>query len=375
MDESNLDNYAKTHQLNLYSRLSIPFSARFAVQLRLSMVRTLMGNQFGEDAGFNPAYGQGLELQAHYIPVTDHTVTFGLQVQSDAGSTKYFGDHRGYFLGPYVQDEWKARENLRITAGIRYDRYQLMGDMKEDLFSPRLGINWQLWQGTTLRASLGSGFRAATIVERFLELSIMNFDIIPNPDLEAESAWAFDLGWRQRISENWNMDISLFDNEYSELIEAHLDLIRGQIQFRNIPRARIRGIEMTTNWSMAFQFLKRQWIPGLQISLTAMDHEDMTWHEPLTYRPKILATVKSLLQTGPLYLQADLRYASKIDQVKIYPINDRVAMKFVDVRIAWSVWKITFQAGVNNLLNYNYASMESNLMPPRTYFVGIRGEN
>ena len=214
VDEINLQNYANTNEITLYSKLVIPFSSKFAINGRVSMVRTLMGNQFGQEADFNPAYGQGMELQADWMPNVNHTVTAGIQYQNDSGSTKLFGSHRGFFIGPYIQDEWKIRENFRVTAGLRYDRYQLIGKYKEDLFSPRIGINWQPWPSTSFRASAGSGFRAATIVERFLELSIMNFNIIANPDLEAESSWAYEIGFRQYLNENWNIDIALFDNEY-----------------------------------------------------------------------------------------------------------------------------------------------------------------
>lgn len=122
-----------------------------------------------------------------------------------------------------MQDEWKLRENLRMTTGFRYDRYQLVGGLKEDLFSPRMGVNWQPWPTTSFRLSAGSGFRAATIIERYLELAIMNFKIIANPALKAESSWAYDFGFRQYINENWNVDISLFDNEYWELINHNME--------------------------------------------------------------------------------------------------------------------------------------------------------
>lgn len=374
VDEANLSNHAATNQLSLYGKLAVPLSPRFALNLRVSMTRTLMGNQFGENSAFNPAIGQGAELQADWVPLKGHNITFGLQLQHDAGSTKYFGDHAGYFLGPYLQDEWIMRENLRLTTGFRYDRYQLIGGIKEDLFSPRIGINWQPWAKTSLRASAGSGFRAATIVERFLELTVMNFKIIANPGLRAESSWAYDLGFRQYFTDNWNIDVSLFDNEYWDMVEAHLDLIRGQVQFRNITRARIQGVEATSNLSFPFHWLGTTIVPSLTASITAMDHKDLKWAEPLTYRPKTLVTLKSTLRIGLFQAQADYRYASKIQEVKIYPINDRVPMKFFDVRASFDIYNFTLQLGINNLLQYNYAPMESNLMPMRTYWAGLKGE-
>jgi iron complex outermembrane receptor protein len=373
VDPGNLDNRATTNQINAYSKISVPLSPHLGLNVRASVVRTLMGNQFGPDAGFKPAVGQGAELQIDYLPSPDHTVTTGIQFQLDAGSTEYFGDHRGYFISPYLQDEWDLRENLKLTGGMRYDRYQLENGPKEDLFSPRLGLHWTPWPTTHVRGSVGSGFRAATIVERFLELTVMNFKILANPDLKSESSWAYEVGVKQYVTPDWSIDISLFNTEYWELIEAHLDLIRGQIQFRNIPRARIRGLEATTTFTHPVRLWGRDWIPGLEASTTVMEHKDLRWDEPLTYRPDILATVKASLQSGRVRFEADYRYASKIDEVKVYPINERVPMKFVDIRGSLKFGNITLQAGVNNLFQYNYSPMESNLMPMRTVTVGLRG--
>ncbi len=373
VDTAYLDNVAATNQLNIYTRMRATLSSRLALSVRASMVRTLMGTTFGTGADFNPAYGQGAEVQADLIPVPGHTVTGGVQFQLDAGSTQFFGSHKGYFIGPYLQDEWAINDNLKLTTGFRYDRYQLVGGLKEDLLSPRVGINWRPWKGTSFRASAGSGFRAATIVERFLELSVMNFTIKANPDLAAESSRAYDVGFRQAITSDWHVDVSLFDTEYWNLIEAHLDLLRGQIQFRNIPRARIRGLELTTRGAARLSLFRQIVQPSLEVSLTAMDHEDLKWHEPLTYRPKVLTTVKASLGVGPVTLQADYRYASKIDAVKIYPINARVPMHFVDVRAMWDMGPMTLKLGATNIFQYNYAPMESNLMPPRTFTVGLEG--
>ncbi len=374
VDEAYKDNYAQTNQFTLYAKLTAPVSSKLAVHFRASMVRSLMGNQFGESADFNPAIGQGGELSAYWLPGGSHSITFGLQFQHDAGSARFFGSHQGYFIGPYIQNEWQIRDNVRFTAGLRYDRYQLAGGIKEDLLSPRFGLNWKPWPATSIRASLGSGFRAATLVERFLELTIMNFKILANPDLEAEYAWAADIGFRHYINENWLIDFSFFNNSYRNLIEAHLDLIRGQIQFRNIDRALIRGFEASMDWSDKFTVLGLTAAPGFRLGITAMHHEDLKWNEPLTYRPKRLINVKTWIDLSAFRLETDYRYASKIEEVKIYPVNERVPMHFWDMRFSYMVGDWTFQAGIINLFNYNYAPMESNLMPMRTFTLSVRGE-
>ncbi|MBN2416902.1 TonB-dependent receptor [bacterium] len=373
VDEAGRNSYAVTNQLNLYTKVDIPVSAACALNVRASLVRTLMGSEFGTPSDFNPALGQGAELQAHWIPGPGHRITGGVQFQQDAASTRYFGAHSGYSLGPYLQDEWTVTPALRLTAGFRYDRYQLREKPGEDLFSPRIGLNWQPLPGTYLRASAGSGFRAATMVERFLELSIMNFSIRKNEDLRAERSRAYDVGIRHLFSADCSVDISGFYTRYDDLIEAHMNLIRGFIQFRNVPDARVYGFEAALNVGGSLRLLGHSCSSGCQLSLTAMGHENMETGEPLPYRPNVLGTAGGFIKSGPLTGQVRYRYASRIAEVKVYPINERVPMHFLDLDVSLQLSRYRLQAGIRNLLQYNYAPMESNLMPMRTYTLGLYG--
>ena len=371
VDPTQLGNRAHINQLSVYSRLALPLSPSLAVKLRVSVVRTLMGNQFGQPGAFNPAFGKGAELQLDWIPVSRHSLTLGFQLQRDGGDTRYFGSHVGVYLAPYVQDEWRIRPNVRLTAGLRYDRYVLDRTRREDLVSPRLGLNWKLAPQTAFRASVGSGFRAATIVERFLELEVMNFTVKANPGLRSERSWAYEVGVRHYLTADWVVDASAFRTDYDQLIEAHLDLIRGNIQFRNIPRARIQGVEVSSDFSQPVRLLGRTADLALRGSVTWMHHEELEFHDPLPYRPNVLARGEASLSGRRLELLLEHRYASKIEQVKIYPINQRVPMKFWDagLRLRWRA--LTLQLFCRNVFNYNYAPMESNLMPPRRWEVGL----
>ena len=89
---------------------------------------------------------------------------------------------------------------------------------------------------------------------------------------------------------------------------------------------------------------------------------------------ELLGRIKAQIGSGPLHAEVIYRYARKIDEVKIYPINDRVPMKFLDARVSFDFWRLKLLLGVINLRQYNYAPRESNLMPMRTFTFGLQGE-
>jgi len=86
-------------------------------------------------------------------------------VYNNAGFTQTFGattvDQTNPNLGIYAQDEWKARTDLTINAGVRYD-LQFMETIETDAnnVSPRLGFVWAPFasQRTVIRGSAGLFF-------------------------------------------------------------------------------------------------------------------------------------------------------------------------------------------------------------------------
>lgn len=361
---------------NFYTKYNWIISPKAALKFRLSYLMSLMGNQFVQSTDFNPARGLGGEIQGEWLPFSGTEITYGSELKWDTGSTKYFGDHKGYTIGLYCQAENRIRKNLRVTTGLRYDRYQLIDGLSQSLLSPRLGINYKPFESTVLRASAGSGFRAATIAERYLNFESSSVVVEANPELKAETCWSYDLGWRQYLTSNWYVELGAFRNDFDNLIEIDLRQseiqfakdIRVAVRFQNLLAAKIQGLEFTSSghwWNDRFR---------LMATATLLDHEDIATGKPLTYRPDLIAYLNPSLHVGSWELHADYRYSSRIKAVKLYQYDDRVPQKVWNFRMIYHLANIDFQLAINNALDYYYTEIERSMGEIRNYTISLIGE-
>jgi hemoglobin/transferrin/lactoferrin receptor protein len=153
----------------------------------------------------------------------------------------------------------------RVTEGI--DRDVVDGDDQTIVWSAN-GL-YKATRNLNLVASVGRGFRAANLVERFFE------GIAPegngyqrsNPDLEAESSINTDLGLRFR-SGLFHAQAFAFRNDISNAIRTRStgDSVTGRPAFRNenIDRLRMKGIELAGGIATVSGF-------DLNLSFTRLD--------------------------------------------------------------------------------------------------------
>ncbi|MFZ2404383.1 MAG: TonB-dependent receptor [Methylobacter sp.] len=89
--------------------------------------------------------------------------------------------------GGYIEDVWDPLENLRLTLGARYDRYNDFGGT----FNPRLGFNWEFIKNYSLKFSYGTAYRAPAFGELGL---VNNTTLLGNPTLKPEEVKTFETG-------------------------------------------------------------------------------------------------------------------------------------------------------------------------------------
>jgi len=294
------------------------------------------------------------------------------QVEADL-----YGSHDLTDLALFAQAELGLTSWLTLTAGARGDIRLVDGgplsDPWSEELSPRLGIVVAPDALTRVRGSLGRGFRAPTVAELFTATEVGGFRVVPNDALRPERSWAGELGI-QRLLTSWLwLDVASFFYEFEDLIEGDTILSeRGiEIQFENLPEARVRGVEAMARTSLFGDRLRGHF------AYTYLDTEDKSTGEPLAYRPQHLLTASGTLLSRGLEIGVDYRYASAFDRVQVFtdPRTDAlVPMRELDVGLAYRLGDQTIRFIVDNALNYAYTTIERNLEPIRRYTAALELE-
>lgn len=359
----------KTVGLNGYVGYAIfnkLFSPTLAMRARVSYNQQLVGIPFDLSGVFTPAVGLGGELQVNWKLHEHHSISAGIDYKYDTVDATYYGLQTANNISPYIQENWKISNLLQLNAGLRWDNYILVGDSLETQLSPKVGFSYQPLFGTILHGSIGRAFRAATVVERFLDVGSRDFHWYSNPGLEPERSTLFDIGLRQNIGEKMYVEAAYFNNTFENFIEPTLfsDLTA---KFINYPKARIQGVET--------EFRGRWWRDRLRLNASAtwMDHEELESGKPLMYRPDLIAFVTPGLWLGPVGFELDFRYMSELKRVAVYPLDERVPTKIYDFRIMYELSKFKVQFLIRNMMNYNYTVSERVLGEIRNFAVSLSG--
>ncbi|MFZ1572011.1 MAG: TonB-dependent receptor [Candidatus Kapaibacterium sp.] len=170
-----------------------------------------------------------------------------------------------------------ARFELIHTPGIEHE-YDLQ-------ISPNIGISYQPFDDTFLRASLTRGYKSPTMFELF---SIGNNNgIINNPNykLITQGVWHGEIGVRHYLKFNdltFLTDGALFVNELFSLISPSYQILNDSLfsKYFNISRAKILGAELI------FKVTPQNEKFFIDLGFITMTSKELKFNTPLTSRPE-----------------------------------------------------------------------------------------
>ncbi len=361
----------------LAAQIRSTVSPEFAWQARGSWLRThfIDLRRRANEYGIGDRFGTEARIESH--PDTNRSVLVGAEATFSRVASDIFGSHTQAEVAAYGQSEQQVGR-ARFSGGARLDFLAVDGGSLTAVASPRIGItiptDRREHDGGILRASLGRGFRAPTMAERFVHTFALGFEVIPNPNLHPETAWSFEIGHTTApVLGTFRVDAALFWTEAQQLIEPTLVLVvdsvtkdtTPKIQLQNLARARIAGLDASVvaapipdrlTATLGYTFLStRRHVPGSPDAA-------------LAFRPRHLVTLSADYTLGRLGAGADFRYSSRPERIELEGFVDprRVPVKVLDLRAGWSRGPVEFRLLVANALNYIYNLVPETLAPVRT---------
>src|SRR2546427_741488 len=311
IDTSGLGSHTRSDKGYLTASLDRATSPRVALHARASWLRThFIDFQPGNnDAGV--ANRVGAELRGNLSPTSGQDVTVGAEGARSDVTSDIFGNHSQTELAAYGESE-RGVGPARLTAGARIDYLAVDGGSLSAVVSPRVGGVLPTARATW-RVSIGRGFRAPALAERFVSTTVSGLTVIPNPGLTPETAWSFELGNATRWSGALRSDVALFWTEAYDLIEPHVDTTLAQIQFRNVARARLMGLDLALGASPL--------TPQLTTSLayTFLYSRDLALDSALAFRPTHLLTLTADYHWRAFGVGGGFRYSSRVGRRGLDP--------------------------------------------------------
>jgi len=366
VDSTTLGDRVRSDKLLMHATARRIVGTDLALHGRLSWYRTHFQDAFRTDSESATADRLGTEIGMEWHPGSGRVVNAAMEATYSDVTSDLFGNHSQTELAWDAESESALGGAGHATLGARIDAIAVDGVGWTAVASPRVAATWRL-PFALLRASLGRGFRAPSLAERFTSTSAQGIRVIPNPNLSNETSWSGELGGASQASRHVVLDAAVFWNQYRDLIEPALVTGGTEIQFANVTRARVMGLDLSARAAgLAGGHL------GATLGYTLLDARDLTLDLPLAFRPRHQATVSAdwlveLGGAGELVAGFDARIASSPARVEIFENDSRVAARTLDLRATWRRRGLELAAKVENLFNYTYTLVPRTLEPPRTY--------
>jgi outer membrane receptor for ferrienterochelin and colicins len=335
-------------------------------------------------------------------------------------SELFQGEYETRNYAAYGQADYSWRW-LNASMGVRYEYFQIDDDRTYQRPVFRAGLNSTLGKASFLRVSWGQGYRFPSIAELFTFTNVGNIFVYPSPDLEPESGYSAEIGFKQglKIGRKWQgfLDVAVYTMAYDNMMEFSFSQWRAPsstdlgIGFRsiNVGPTNISGVELTLTGAGRLGVFDVRFLGGYNYSLpVALDPERVVATDfrgnPFTYLNSSSDPTNNILKYRYQHLaKADvqidykrwmggfsLRYNSfmqNIDEIFEGPLID-VLLPGVGIRESREEtlsgdWVFDLRAGyrltdalqasliVNNLTNRVYFPRPAMIAPPRMLMVQV----
>jgi vitamin B12 transporter len=250
-------------------------------------------------------------------------------------------------------------DQITVTGGLRVDDHETFGTET----TGRVAAAYNPTDNVTLRASWGQGFKAPTI---FQTTFFCCGATEPNPDLQAETSEAFDIGLDWRSSDGRaQAGMTYFDQE----TENQIDFSFAVGGYQNIERVNSQGVELYGTYALS------DWV-SVSANYAYIDAEDGVGND-VTRIPEHSGDVTiGFDPDGPFSGNLLLRYnGEEQDDTNFDGVPDTSVDSWTRIDLNGSYDfndTVELFARIENLLDEDYQQVLGYGTPDRSGYVGVR---
>ena len=253
---------------------------------------------------------------------------------------------------------FRPRDDLDLALSLRYDDNDDFGGNS----SGRVALAWRVQPDTTVRAVVGTGFRAPSLFERFSAFG--------DPTLDVEKSRSVELGLERRFGEESFLQATAFYAEIDDLIQfdpASVACGSGFGCYNQVPGTTVtKGVEMEGRYA----YTDRVAVFG---TYTYTDAETDGARLALVPRHDLTLGV-DVAFTDRLRGSFDVQHVADVEPSPFAPPDNKVGdYTLANLGFAYEVTE-TAEAylRVENLFDEDYETVGGFNMPGRGIYVGLR---
>jgi outer membrane receptor for ferrienterochelin and colicin len=306
-----------------------------------------------------------------------HYMISGFEVQADKvdgrPDTVLYGIHHAWNAGAYAQDEIVLGKKFIVTAGARYDFYNITGTFMESNISPKIAAVYHASDMLSFRTLLARAFRNPSIAERYTKFEQGGgFSFQISPLLRAEKlTLSAEVGGKINLDHKLRLDVAVYYNRYKDLISYKQVSLAGQpLRFEvvNLNNAIMQGFEASIEYD---PFEKLKIFAGYNY-LDARDQSTGRINDVLPYKSKHTAYLNLIYQYKIFHLSMLARSRSKIEEVFIYPGSEPDGYVVLNAKLnARLTDSFSAYLQVDNITDKQYEEIERYRLPGRNFGAGI----
>ncbi|QQZ27292.1 TonB-dependent receptor [Thiothrix subterranea] len=323
----------------------------------------------GKSRYHDRAEGGSVELEStrfdkHTVRLSAHTKQDKHKADDTATLVEQFEDTTQSLA---IDDEIALKPNLTLSLGAARNTMEpdsvykstdpVPMPAKQSATNAQVGLFWDVKENSRVYTTIADKTRFPTLKDRY---SLRLGTAIPNPDLKAEEARHYEIGYQGKLHDKVKVEAAVFQTDTTNLIQQVNNVSGTKYQMQNVGKVRTTGLETGVRAK-----LTEQWEAGGQLTLLERKNQsnsnkltavpDQKISADLTYRPT------PRWETQLVVNHEGSRWDS--NTVKLAGFNT------ADAKVAFRPTKqITLDAGVTNLTDKNYQLTDGFPNPGRMWF-------